>query len=89
MEETRAVARLPHLEVEIVHRSLPETDAEELAVRLRATPSFEAFGRHLEAQAPFWPWPALAPFLLWQRMLQEAWRPWLDAPAPSRVARDG
>jgi hypothetical protein len=92
MDETRAVARLPRLEVEIVHRRLAEADAEELAVRLRATPSFDAFGRHLEAQAPFWPWLALGPFLLWQRLLQEAWRPWLEArptTAAGRVARDG
>jgi len=92
MDETRAVARLPHLELEIVHRRRPEADAEELAVRLRATPSFDVFRRHLEAQAPFWPWLALGPFLLWQRLLHEAWRPWLEA-RPStgagRVARDG
>jgi hypothetical protein len=80
MDETRAVARLPQLDVEIVHRRLPEADAEELLLRLRATPSFDAFGRQLEAQAPLWPWLALGPFLLWQSLLQEAWRPWLGTP---------
>jgi hypothetical protein len=92
MDETRAVARLPHLEVEIVHRRLPEAEAEELAIRVHATPSFDAFERCLEAQAPFWPWPALGPFLLWRRMLEDAWRPWLEArptAAAGRVARDG
>jgi hypothetical protein len=92
MDETRAVARLPHLDLEIVHRRLPEQQAEQLAISLRASPSFDAFERHLEAQTPFWPWLALNPFLVWQRMLQQAWRPWLEAlpPAPgARVTRDG
>ena len=62
MDETRAVARLPHLDVEIVHRRLADQEAEQLAISLRATPSFDAFQRHLEAHAPFWPWlvPGLA-----------------------------
>ena len=75
MDETRAVARLPHLDIEIMHRRLPDQQAEQLALSLRATPSFDVFQRHLEAQAPFWPWLALNPFLVWQRMLQQAWRP--------------
>jgi predicted kinase len=79
MEEPRAVAHLPHLEIEIVHRQLPGEQAEQLAISLRATPSLDAFARHLEAQAPMWPWLALNPFLVWQRMLQAAWRPWLEA----------
>jgi hypothetical protein len=85
MDETRAVARLPHLDVEIVHRRLPDQQAEQLAISLRATPSFDAFTRHLQAQAPLWPWLALNPFVVWQRMLQAAWRPWLEAP-PARAA---
>ena len=90
MDETRAVARLPHLDIEIVHRRLPDQQAEQLAISLRATPSFDAFRRHLEAQAPFWPLLALNPFLIWQRTLQQAWRPWLQAlPADPRVPRDG
>ena len=80
MDETRAVARLPHLDIEIVHRRLEGEQAEHLAISLRATPSFAAFRRHLEAQVPLWPWLALNPFLIWQRTLQQAWRPWLQAP---------
>ena len=87
MDETRAVARLPHLDLEIVHRRLPEQQAEQLAISLRASPSFDAFERHLEAQTPFWPWLALNPFLLWQHMLLQAWRPWLDALPPARGPR--
>ena len=80
MDETRATARLPHLDVEIVHRRLPEEQAEQLAVSLRASPSFDAFARHLDAQALLWPWLAANPFVLWQRLLQVAWQPWLGRP---------
>jgi hypothetical protein len=85
MDETRAVARLPHLEIEIVHRRLQGEQAEQLAISLRATPSFDAFRSHLEAQAPFWPWLALNPFVVWQRVLQQAWRQWLEAPPKTRI----
>jgi hypothetical protein len=39
MDETRAIAKLPHLEIEIRHCRLPEEQAEQLAISLRATPS--------------------------------------------------
>jgi hypothetical protein len=89
MDETRATARLPHLDVEIVHRRRPQ--AEQLAISLRATPSFEALGRHLEAQASFW--LTLNPWLGgWQRLLQAAGQPWLtaasDDPAPRPLGPD-
>src|SRR5213078_379287 len=41
-EDTRAVARLPNLEIEIRHRHDPEEGAEILAVTLKATPNLEA-----------------------------------------------
>ena len=78
MDETRAIARLPHLDVEIRHRRLPEEQAEQLAVSLKATPSFEAFADFLERQAP-WPWLALRPWLLWAQVAQALWQPWLAA----------
>jgi hypothetical protein len=95
MEETRATARLPHLDVEILHRRLPESDAELLAISLHATPSFAAFARQFDAQATLWPWLALNPWLGWQQLLEAAWRPWLalaerpasaGAPPPGRAA---
>jgi hypothetical protein len=78
MEEIRAVGRLPHLDVEIVRRRLPDQQAEQLTISLRASPSFDAFGRYLDAQLLFWPWLALNPFGVWQRMLRQAWQPWLE-----------
>jgi hypothetical protein len=78
MDETRAIARLPHLEIEIRHRRLLEEQAEQLAISLRATPSFEAFARLLEQQAQ-WPWLALQPGLMFAQMVQASWQPWLAA----------
>jgi hypothetical protein len=86
MDETRATARLPHLDVEIVHRRLPEEQAEQLAISLKAMPSFDAFARALDAGALFWPWLAANPLLAWQRLLQAAWEPWLGRPSSAARA---
>ena len=73
-EETRAVARLPNLDIEIVHSRSAEGDAERLTVCLQAVPSFEAFGRFIETANPF---------LFWMRFAQTAWAPWLGPAAVS------
>ena len=65
-EETRATARLPNLDIEIIHSRSAEGDAERLSISLQAIPSFEAFGRYLEAANPF---------LFWMRVAQTAWHP--------------
>src|SRR5262249_44655470 len=53
---TRATARLPGLNIEVVHRQSPAGDAEEMSIHLQAVPSFEAFGRFLEEANPFAFW---------------------------------
>ena len=78
MDETRASARLPHLEVEIWHRRLPAEHAEQLAISLKASPAFADFGRVLEQQGA-WPWLALQPWLAWGQLAQALWQPWLVA----------
>jgi hypothetical protein len=86
MDETRAIARLPHSEIEIRHRRLPEEQAEQLAINLSATPLFEAFAQFLERQAP-WPWLALQPWLAVAQMVQVTSQPWFaasSARAPGR-----
>jgi hypothetical protein len=37
---TRATARLPGLEIEIVHSRSPAADAEQISINLQAVPSF-------------------------------------------------
>ena len=67
---TRATARLPGLAIEIVHRKPPDGGAEQISINLQATPSFEAFGRFVEAANPF---------LFWAQAAQIAWLPWIEA----------
>jgi hypothetical protein len=79
MDETRAVAHLPNLDIEILHRQLPDERAEQLLISLRARPSFEAFGRWLDAPGPAVAWLALSPLLAWQQAALALWAPWLKA----------
>jgi hypothetical protein len=66
---TRATAHLPGLDIEIMHRRAVEGHAEQISINLRAVPSFEAFGRALEATNPF---------AFWAQAVQLAWLPWLE-----------
>ena len=43
---SRATARLPGLDIEIIHRRSLNDEAEQLSINLQAMPSFEAFGRY-------------------------------------------
>ena len=61
---TTATAHLPGLTIEIVHHRPPGGDREEISINLQAAPSFEAFGRILEAANPFTFW-AEATRLIW------------------------
>jgi hypothetical protein len=65
---TRAVAHLPGLDIAIEHRRSPTADAEMISIHLRAVPSFEAFGRSLEAANPM---------AFWMKAMQMMWMPWL------------
>jgi hypothetical protein len=67
---TKATARLPGLNIEIVHRQSPSGDAEQISIHLQAIPSFEAFGRFLEDANPF---------AFWVQASRLAWLPWLEA----------
>ena len=53
---TRATARLPGLNIEIIHRRSLNDEAEQISINLQAMPSFEAFGRFLETANPFALW---------------------------------
>ena len=53
---TRATARLPGLDIEIIHRRSLNDEAEPISINLQAMPSFEAFGQFLETANPFALW---------------------------------
>lgn len=77
-DETKASARLPLLDIDIVHRRPREGGAEQLLVSLQAVPSYAAFGRFLEAANPFYAWASL---------VQMAWLPWLTAFSSAPLVR--
>jgi hypothetical protein len=64
----RATARLPGLDIEIVHRRASDGDGEQISILLTAAPSFDVFGRTLET---------FNPFAFWMQAAQLAWQPWL------------
>ena len=67
---TKATARLPGLNIEVVHRRSPDGDSEQISINLQAVPSFEAFSRFLEDANPF---------AFWACASRLAWLPWLQA----------
>jgi len=68
IDATRASARLPGLDIDIIHRQSPNGDWEQMSINLRATPSFDALGSLLEAANPFTFWVQATRFM---------WMPWL------------
>jgi hypothetical protein len=68
IDATGASARLPGLDVDIIHRQSPNGDWEQISINLRATPSFEALGLLFEAANPFTFWAQATRFM---------WMPWL------------
>lgn len=67
-----ATAQLPNLQIEVVHRALPDGTGERISIHLQAMPSFAAFGDFLEATNPL---------TFWTRAMQLAWAPWLSGQA--------
>lgn len=85
VDEVRAVAELPQLNIEVVHRRAPAADAEEVLISLRAAPSFEAVADHLRGPA-VWPWLMMAPMLMWQQAMRQTLMPWLPSPRKIEAA---
>lgn len=80
MTETRLNAALPTLDVEIVHRQLPDQSAELMTISLKATPSFSAATGLLPPlmSAQLASLPAAQPMVLWARCVEAMWQPWLQ-----------
>jgi hypothetical protein len=81
-DKTKAVAHLPNLDVEILHRRPWHGEEELLSITLRAVPSFVTFFHFVQAPNPM---------LLWMRTLETAWSPWLrldEARRPPLIGGD-
>lgn len=68
MDVTKASAHLPGLDIDVLHQQSPNGDWEQISINLRATPSFEAFGRFFAAADPI---------ALWVQATRLMWTPWL------------
>ena len=68
IEVTKASARLPGLDIEIIHRQSPNSEWEQLSINVRAMPSFEMLGRSFEVADPF---------TLWMQAVSLMWMPWM------------
>jgi hypothetical protein len=70
-KETRAYARLPGLDIAVLHRrGARGGEGDEVMIALRTAPPFAALGRHAAGAAA-------DPFLLWMRLAQATWASWL------------
>ena len=70
-DDTWATARLPNVDVDILHRRRWSGGTEQLRVTVRVLPPAETFGSLLEISNPL---------LVWMRMMMEAaWPPWMHA----------
>ena len=72
MDETRAVAKLPHLDIEVRHAKAPDEQAEYLSISLRATPDLATAVGALDPYVLMRAWLQLNPWLAWTRL---AWAP--------------
>ncbi len=78
VEDMKAIAHLPGLDIEILHRPTPDGRGEQIAIMLTAVPSFDAWSKSFEM---------FNPFALWAEAMRFAWSPWFEAmdallPAP-------
>jgi hypothetical protein len=78
--ETRAVARLPHLDIELHHRRSSEEGYEMLSVTLRGRPDLDAAAALLDPFRLLTAWAAFNPWLA-------PWRPLFERP-PSPLLAD-
>jgi hypothetical protein len=70
VDSMTAIAHLPGLDIEIVHRHSPDGLTEQVSINLKAVPSFEAFARSIDA---------LNPFAFWAEAMRLVWFPWIEA----------
>jgi hypothetical protein len=73
-DETRAVAQLPHVDIEIRRKQAPDGNAEYLAISVRASPDFAAAAAFFDPFRLADPtrllatWAAFNPWLAWMRL---------------------
>lgn len=84
MTKTRMIASLPTLDIELVRRELPDEGAEQVALRLTAKPSFEAFGAAIRQGLPAL--MAMNPAFFWLDVWRQSTESWLRLASPPDAA---
>jgi hypothetical protein len=74
MDETRFVADLPNLRLEVVRREDATGDLE-IRVRVQAVPPQDAWRRWLVLMTPLGYWQAVSAFAPWSPLMRLAWAP--------------
>ncbi len=75
-ETTRGIAKLPSMDVELVHDRSEDGSAERMAIRITGRPDLHSAAKFVEPELMT---AALSmnPFLAWpMRMAQQFWAPW-------------
>ncbi len=82
MDETKIIANLPALDIEITRQHDPDDNARTMTIQMRAGPSFDAAVRFLPPMAATMGVMAANPAVAWARLMQAAWTPWLGMMRP-------
>ncbi len=76
-ETTRGIAKLPSLDVELVHDKSDDGSAERLAIRVTGRPDLQSAAKLVEPEL-LTAVMSMNPFLAWpMKMAQQFWAPWL------------
>ncbi len=82
MNETKIIANLPALDIEITRQHDPDDNARSTTIQMRAGPSFDAAARYFPPMAATMGVMAANPAVAWARFMQAAWMPWLGLMRP-------
>jgi hypothetical protein len=75
--ETKVIAHLPTVDVEITRRMLPDGNAESVAIHITAVPSVEAAARWFLQPGLFALTSPMSIVSMWSMWMRAAWQPWL------------
>ncbi len=82
MDETKIIANLPALDIEITRQHDPDDNARTTTIQMRAGPPFGAAARYWSPMAATMGIMAANPAVAWAQMMQAAWTPWLGLMRP-------
>ena len=82
MDETKIIANLPALDIEITRQHDPDDNARITTIQMRAGPPFGMAAQFMSPMAATMGAMAANPAVAWARFMQAAWTPWLGMMRP-------